>query len=73
MKFSLIFGKLVCQLEEEILKIHDADLIHRFDVSTQNLDLVELSAIYFCIPENFTNDCNGLSMRVDEILIVLIQ
>jgi len=44
---------------EEIVRLHDADLISRFNFSGQGLDIVELAAIYACIPDRFMNDRDG--------------
>lgn len=44
---------------EEISRLHIADMSSRFDCLSQGLDIVELAAIYFCLPETFHNDTAG--------------
>ena len=46
---------------EEISALHEVDLSNRYSCTTQrdNLDMVELAAIYSGLPENFQRDVNG--------------
>jgi len=41
---------------EEISKLHEVDLNTRFSISGQLLDVVEIAAIYSCLPNEFTHD-----------------
>lgn len=43
----------------QIEKMHEADLTHRYNPISQNLDIVELSAIYAALPETFQFDGMG--------------
>ncbi len=47
---------LVRMGHEEIARLHEADLNNRYAVTSQMLDIVELSAIYAALPERFVND-----------------
>lgn len=40
-------------------KLHEADLISKYNTEAQNLDIVEMVAIYGSIPKKFTNDSRG--------------
>ena len=42
-----------------IKKLHESDLLGKYSYQAQNLDLVELSAIFWCLPNEFTNDPSG--------------
>jgi len=44
---------------EMIKKIHIADLRGKFSYQSQNLDIVELAAIYMSLPDKFENDANN--------------
>lgn len=68
MKIPADIAKRICQRQclwlirmpvEEIVRLHDADLISRFNSSGQGLDVIELAAIYACVPERFLNDRDG--------------
>lgn len=50
---------LVRMGHEEIARLHEADLNNRYAVTSQMLDIVELSAIYAALPERFVNDQMG--------------
>ena len=41
---------------ETIKKIHIADLRGKYSYQSQNLDIVELAAIYMSLPDKFEND-----------------
>lgn len=43
----------------DIEKIHEVELMGRFNPVAQQLDIVELAAIYACIPDKFLNDPSG--------------
>lgn len=45
--------------KEDIQKIHIAEFLGRFNTSGQNLDIVELAAIYACLPNSLHNDHDG--------------
>ena len=51
-----------CRLEDTsiIAKIHAADL--NFKYAVQGLDLVELQAVWSCVPDEFENDPDGVKM-----------
>jgi hypothetical protein len=44
---------------DEIARLHIADLQARYDVHSQNLDVVELAAVYCSWPDRFNNDTTG--------------
>jgi hypothetical protein len=44
---------------EEIVRLHEADLSTRFNIAGQTLDIVEVAAIYACMPDRFVNDRDG--------------
>jgi len=50
---------------DEIARLHEADLNGRFSTQGENLDLVELAAIYASLPERFVNDrlCKKVEWR----------
>lgn len=43
----------------DIERIHEADLMGRFNPIAQNLDIVELAAVFAAVPEKFLNDPTG--------------
>ena len=43
----------------DIERIHEVDLMGRFNPIAQNLDIVELAAIFASVPEKFLNDPTG--------------
>lgn len=43
----------------DIGKMHIAELTGRFNPTAQGLDIVEVAAIYACLPSKFFNDANG--------------
>lgn len=43
----------------DIERVHEADLMGRFNPIAQNLDIVELAAIFAAVPEKFLNDPSG--------------
>eukprot|EP01031_Cornospumella_fuschlensis_P027176 gene27176-32832_t len=47
---------LVRMLPEDLDRLHEAELLGRFNPEAQNLDVVELSAIYAMLPLQFTKD-----------------
>lgn len=49
--------------EEDIGKIHIAELSGRFNPEAQGLDIVEVGALYACIPAKLPNDSNGRKER----------
>lgn len=44
---------------DEIARLHVVDLSSRYDLLSQNLDVVELAAVYFSLPDRFLNDNTG--------------
>lgn len=50
---------LVRMSSAEISRLHEVDLAHKYNVSSQNLDIVELAAIYSSLPDRFSNDTLG--------------
>lgn len=51
---------MIRMVDSDIAKLHESDLFARYVVQGQGLDLVELSAIYRSVPEDFMNDTKGL-------------
>lgn len=50
----------LCRMsEDEIQAIHFVDLFSKYDPSGQQLDVVETSAIFACLPTTFLYDSNG--------------
>jgi hypothetical protein len=43
----------------DIERIHEVDLMGRFNPIAQGLDIVELAAVFACVPERFLNDPTG--------------
>lgn len=50
---------LVRMTAKDIERLHEADLYGRFNPMGQGLDIIELAAIYACLPEKFTSDSTG--------------
>lgn len=44
-------------------RIHYADFAHKYSIQSQNLDIVEMAAIFAVIPSRFSNDVNGAKER----------
>lgn len=42
-----------------ISRLHEADLLGTYSPACQQLDIVETTAIYGCLPEKFSNDASG--------------
>jgi hypothetical protein len=49
-------------------KIHEVELMGRFNFEAQRLDVVELAAIYAALPEKFTCDPSGKKTQWKSIL-----
>jgi len=47
---------LVRMSPEEISRLHESDLLGRFNSLQQNLDIVETAAIYYSLPDKFMHD-----------------
>lgn len=45
--------------KNEIARLHEYDLIGRFNCLQQNMDIIETAAIYACLPEVFRHDTMG--------------
>lgn len=45
--------------QDEIARLHEADLNGRFNPAGENLDVVEMAAIFAALPDRFTNDRLG--------------
>jgi hypothetical protein len=45
--------------EEDIKRLHEADLMSRYNYEGQGLDIVEIAALYAVIPSKFSNDATG--------------
>jgi hypothetical protein len=54
---------LVRMHPEAIAKLHEAELIGRFNPIAQNLDIVELAAVYAALPTTFHKDPMGQKMK----------
>jgi hypothetical protein len=50
---------LVRLAKEDISKMHIAELSGRFNPSAQGLDIVEMAAIFYALPDCFLNDHDG--------------
>jgi hypothetical protein len=50
---------LVRMSRAEISRLHEVDLANKYNVSAQNLDIIELSSIYSSLPDRFQNDNFG--------------
>lgn len=57
----------------DIEKLHEADLMGRFNPDGQNLDMVEIAAIYAVTPERFLNDPFGKKTRWKERLEEMLK
>ena len=50
----------LCRLSvDDIDRLHDIELRDRYNPTAENLDIVELSAVYASFPEEFTSDTSG--------------
>jgi hypothetical protein len=62
---------------DEIARLHIADLQARYDVNSQNLDVVETAAVYYSLPDRFLNDNTGRKIEwresVERELKILIE
>lgn len=47
---------LVRMSKDEISRLHESDLIGRFNSQAQNLDIIEIGAVYASLPDTFLND-----------------
>lgn len=47
---------LVRMSQEEIARLHESDLLGRFNSLQQNLDIMETAAIYYSLPDEFKHD-----------------
>jgi hypothetical protein len=50
---------LIRLMKDDISKMHIAELSGRFNPSAQGLDIVEMAAIYYALPDFFLNDHDG--------------
>lgn len=51
---------LVRMSRDEIMRMHESDLLGRFNSLQQNLDIIETAAIYASLPDEYLNDTRGL-------------
>lgn len=51
---------LVRMSRDEISRMHESDLLGRFNSLQQNLDIIETAAIYASLPDEYINDPRGL-------------
>jgi hypothetical protein len=54
---------LVRMSTEEISRLHESDLLGRFNSMQQNLDIIETAAVYWSIPREFPIDTYGKKME----------
>ena len=54
---------------EDICRMHEADLLNRFNPISQGLDIVELAAIYAQLPDKFLVDASGKKERYRESIV----
>jgi hypothetical protein len=57
----------------DLQKLHEAELLGRFNPEGQNLDIVELAAIYASFPETFLNDPFQKKQRWKERIETLLK
>lgn len=50
---------LVRMSEDEIARLHESDLLGRFNSVQQNLDIIETAAVYWSLPKEFPIDLTG--------------
>jgi hypothetical protein len=76
-----IFSKqslwLITASRDDISQLTESDLYGKYNPIDQNLDIVELAAIYGALPKSFTNDINGKKnkwkLMVEGLLISLMN
>ena len=54
---------LVRMSEEEISRLHESDLLGRFNSMQQHLDIIETAAIYWSLPKEFPIDPTGRKLE----------
>jgi hypothetical protein len=59
--------------KSDLQKLHEAELMGRFNPDGQNLDVVEIAAIYAAVPEKFLNDPFGRKARWKERLETMLK
>ena len=68
---------LIRMRPDEISRLHEADLLNRYSPEAQQLDLVEMTAIYGSFPDVFLNDSmgrkNGVRLRLEDNVYKLLQ
>jgi hypothetical protein len=47
----------------DIARMHESDLLSRYAVDGQNLDIVEIAAVYLSLPQDFANDAKNLKKK----------
>ena len=64
---------LIRMKKDYINKIHESDLLGKYSFQAQNLDLVELSAIYCSLPNDFANDFSGKKKQLKISLLMELK
>jgi len=64
----------LCRLGvDDIDRLHDIELRDRYNPTAENLDIVELSAVYAAFPEQFSSDRSGKKTELKLAIMHLLQ
>jgi hypothetical protein len=64
----------LCRLRvDDIDRLHDIELRDRYNPTAENLDIVELSAVYAAFPEQFSSDTSGKKTELKLNIMHLLQ
>ena len=64
----------LCRLSaSDIDRLHEIELRDRYNPTAENLDIVELSAVYAAFPEHFSSDPSGKKLELKLAIMQLLQ
>jgi len=64
----------LCRLGvDDIDRLHDIELRDRYNPTAENLDIVELAAVYAAFPEQFSSDSSGKKTELKLAIMHLLQ
>eukprot|EP01038_Epipyxis_sp_PR26KG_P010062 gene10062-13522_t len=59
---------LVRMSTAEIARLHESDLLNRYNSAGQNLDIIETAAVFASLPDTFSNDTTGKKSEWRDVL-----